>query len=479
MDGLAKANKVPPSDSPAPALTVDGAVTAALDKIGTTRATWMIMILVVLGVFFDVIEEGALGAAGPALMNSLGISALELTALQTVTIGAMIAGKFVTGVLGDRYGRRFTLSMNLIVYCVGALVCAVSPNYEVLVIGRLIVGFGLGGEIPAALTLLSEMVSTRHRGSFTAAVNVGGGGLGNPAAFGFAALILGPLSDLFGGEDNSWRFLFGLLIIPAAMVVFYRRYLPESPRFLANQGRFEEANIVFARLKSGRLRGPLTEIYNYFPDNLVATVKEARPRLRDLVEGPLLRRTVSLSVVSWMTFGAQISVLLLMPIVLIDKGYGITDSLVFTMLMNVGSLIGALLATYGASRWPRKVVMVVTSILGLVTALMFGLVADGTVSILIFGTAFHLCLMLLNTTIFAWTPELYPTRIRAFGTAIIALQGNVGGALFPLVAAVVLTNYGVSGMFITIAAVFIVLIVAVLFAPETQGKTLEEINVGL
>lgn len=469
----------PVSSTQSQPMTVDDAVTRALDGIGITRTHWIIAILVLLGVFFDVVEEGALGAAGPALVDALGISNLKLTSLQTVTIGAMIVGKFLTGVLGDRKGRRFTLTFNLAIYCVGALICALSPNFAVLAIGRFVVGLGLGGEIPAALTLLSEMISTKHRGSFTAAVNVGGGGLGNPAAFGFAALILGPLSGFFGGPDTSWRWLFGLLVLPALLVLIYRRFLPESPRFLATQGRLDEANEVFARLESGKLRGPIGVTKNYFPEHLIAEAKPERPHLADLVAGPLLRRTATLSVASWMTFGVQISVLILMPLILVDKGYEVSESLLFVMLMNLGSLAGALVATYGASRWSRRNVMTITAIFGLINALLFGLVADGTGLILLFGTLFHFSLMLLNTTIFAWSPEIYPTRIRAFGTAIIALQGNVAGALLPLGAAVILAHSGTAGMFIAIAGLFLILIVAVRLAPETQGKTLEDINAGL
>lgn len=460
-------------------MTVDDAVTRALDGIGITRTHWIIAILVLLGVFFDVVEEGALGAAGPALVDALGISNLKLTSLQTVTIAAMIIGKFLTGVLGDRMGRRFTLTFNLAIYCAGALICALAPNFAVLAVGRFVVGLGLGGEIPAALTLLSEMISTKHRGSFTAAVNVGGGGLGNPAAFGFAALILGPLSGFFGGPDTSWRWLFGLLVLPALLVLVYRRFLPESPRFLASQGRLDEANEVFARLESGKLRGAVVVTKNYFPEHLVASAKPERPRLGDLIAGPLLRRTATLSVASWMTFGVQISVLILMPLILVDKGYEISESLIFVMLMNLGSLAGAIVATYGASRWSRRTVMTVTAVFGLINALLFGLLAEGTALILLFGTLFHFSLMLLNTTIFAWSPEIYPTRIRAFGTAIIALQGNVAGALLPLGAAVILAQAGPAGMFVAIAGLFLILIVAVRLAPETQGKTLEDINAGL
>ena len=467
------------ADRDRPPITSDAAVTSALDRIGTTRATWSIVILVLLGVFFDVIEEGALGAAGPALMKAMSLSNLQFTALQTITIAAMIAGKFMTGVLGDRYGRKFTLSFNLAIYCVGALVCALAPNYYILALGRLIVGIGLGGEIPAAITLLSEVVATRNRGSFTAAVNIGGGGLGNPAAFALAALIFGPMVGVLGGPELAWRWLFGILAAPALLVLFYRRYLPESPRYLASKGRFDEANEVLSRIESGRLSGPLTFTNQYFPKEITRSENIQKPRISEVLRAPLLGRTAALSVASWMTFGAQISVLLLMPIILTGIGYDITDSLIFTMIMNFGSLCGAIIATYGAGKWPRKTTMIVAAVVGFIAALLFGLTADTTRELLIYGALFNCTLMVMNTTIFAWSPELFPTRVRAFGTAFIALQGNVGGAVFPLLSALILTNYGVSGMFIMISLIFIVMLIAVARAPETHGRTLEDISEGI
>lgn len=464
-------------DRPAPAAADPlSAVGRALDAIGLNRAHKLILLMVLLGAFFDVMEENSLGAVGPALKDVWHISTTELAFLQTVTITAMILGKVITGAIGDYKGRRFALAFNLFLYCAGALICATAPNYAVLAVGRFVVGIGLGGEIAAGMTLLSELVPTRFRGAVVASLNVGAGGLGNMLSFGFAALVLGPLGGFFGGPDNSWRWMFGLLVLPAALVVFYRRYLPETPRYLASRGRVDEANQVLTRLASGRLKDTGAKTIAYIPQPAAETAQPQQVRLVEVFQGALLRRTAALAVASWMSFGAQVTVLVLMPTILVDQGYSITKSLTFTMVMNIGSLLGAAAATYAAAHWPRRLVTTSGATAACATALAFGFLAHGSALILLLGGLFQFFVLTLNSTIFAWAPELYPTRVRAFGTSMIAVQGNVAGALMPLGAGALLDSSGTLAVFLAIAVMYVVMAIATRLAPETHGKPLEDIN---
>ncbi|MFD3406517.1 MFS transporter [Kribbella sp. NPDC058693] len=458
---------------PADAVSVVGRV---LDAIPFNRAHRLILLMVLLGAFFDVMEENSLGAVGPALKSVWNISTPELAFLQTVTIGAMIIGKVVTGVLGDYKGRRFALGFNLAIYCLGALICALAPGYAVLAVGRFIVGLGLGGEIAAGMTMLSELVSTKYRGAVVASLNVGAGGFGNVVSFGFAAVVLGPLGNFFGGADTSWRWMFGLLFLPALLVLVYRRFLPETPRYLASRGRIDEANGVLTRLAAGRLKdegGPVTP----YIETVVGTAPRVeKVRLAEVFHGVLLRRTSALAVISWMTFGAQVTVLVLMPTILVEQGYTITKSLAFTMVMNIGSLLGAAAATYAALHLPRRFVITVGAVAACLAALAFGFLAKSPALVLLLGATFQFFVLLLNSTIFAWAPELYPTRVRAFGTAMVAVQGNVAGAFVPIGAGLLFDRAGVVAVFVLIAAMYSVMAIASRFAPETHGRSLEDIN---
>lgn len=460
-----------------PIVRGQAAVSAALDKIGFNRAHKFILAMVLFGAFFDVMEENAMGAVGPMLQKLWGVSTTEIALLQTATILSMIGGKFITGVMGDYKGRKFALSVNLAVYCAGALICALAPGYTVLLIGRIIVGLGLGGEIAAAITILSELVATRYRGSVVASVNIGAGGLGNMLSFGFAALILGPLTNFFGGPESSWRWMFGLLVLPALMVMVYRRYLPETPRFLLSRGDRDGANRSLSILASARLGQRSPQITEFVPagaDGAIPSVQ--RPRLTEVFRGQLLKRIAAIGVASWMTFGAQSTVLVLMPVILVGQGMSITNSLVFTMIMNIGSFLGALFAAWTAQRFRRRIVMTVGAVAACAAALAFVYLGSTPALVLLFGGMFQFCVLLQNSTIFAWSPELFPTRIRAFGTAVIAMQGNIAGALVPIIGAIVYQAGGVVALFTMIAAMYVISAISVRFAPETFGREMEDVS---
>ncbi len=116
--------------------------------------------------------------------------------LTTLTFGGMAVGSLIAGVAGDRYGRKVTYMYNLGLYTVGAIIAAAAPNYEVLLLGRLIVGIGLGGELNTGLTLVSELMPTKVRGAAVATVNVAAGGLGIFASSALARSCLAPWRHL-------------------------------------------------------------------------------------------------------------------------------------------------------------------------------------------------------------------------------------------------------------------------------------------
>ncbi len=146
----------------------------ALDRIGTTAAHKQILLLVLIGVLFDSFEQNTIGIAGPMLRQHWGLSVADIGFLNTITFGAAATGRLLSGYVADRYGRRVMLGINLLLFTLGSAMCALSPSYPVLLVGRAIVGFGLGGEISVAVTMLAEFCSSRFRGTAVGLVNVGG-----------------------------------------------------------------------------------------------------------------------------------------------------------------------------------------------------------------------------------------------------------------------------------------------------------------
>lgn len=175
-----------------------------------------------------------------------------------------------------------------------------------------------------------------------------------------------------------------------------------------------------------------------------------------------------------MTFGAQLSVLTLMPTILVAQGYSITKSFSFTIVMQMGSLAGAIAASTMGYYFPRKRVLTVGAMAACLAGLAFGNFTDSVAMILVCGALFQFCVLTLNTSIWIFAPELYPTRIRALGTSFLLALGTIGGAMSQVLAGKMFDLHGVSGMFGMIAAMYFIFAIAVQFAPETFGRSIEE-----
>ncbi len=451
-------------------------IESSYQRIGITRAHYFIMGMILLGVFFDALEQNAVGITGPVLQEFWNLDTGQIGLLNTMTFTATALGRIVTGLVADKYGRRKLLIINLVIFALGSLFCALSPTYGWLLVGRFIVGFGLGGEIAVAVVMASEYFSTRHRGTAVGLINVTAAGLGNMLAPAFGIAVYA----VFDGPER-WRWVFGLLFLPAILVLYFRRYVPDTPRYLAASGQLHEANKVLTRLASGDLRRPVENVNEYLvevdPDQIVAAPAAQRGSWHGVLQGKYLIRTLLLTVAVACSYAAQISVLTLMPTILVASGYGLNRSLWFTLLMQSGSLVGAATAAFLASRWPRKRTLTIAAAIGFSAGLSLATLGDTIQLIIVFGWLFNFAVIILNTTIWLFAPENYPTRIRGFGTSIILAAGSLSGGLFPLIAGRIFDAQGLGGMFATLAALFVILGIVVQFPKETFGQPMEEDDV--
>ncbi|HZU15972.1 MAG TPA: MFS transporter [Candidatus Dormibacteraeota bacterium] len=447
-----------------------------LDRLPMNRAQWTIIFLVALGALFDAVEQYNSGYAAPSLIAIWHISGTEVGLLTTVTFGAMAVGSLIAGVLGDLIGRKVTYMYNLALYTVGALVGAFAPNIEVLLLGRFIVGLGLGGELNTGLTILSELIATRRRGTGTAILNVAAGGAGIflSAALGF--VILGPLGGLLGGVETSWRWLLGVLVIPAVLIFYYRRYIPESPRYLISHGRIQEANQVLSMLAAGVLTPSKVTVQEYVPPISGPAGTGEHVNLADIFARPFAKRTIAIWIISLMTFGAQVAITVFMPTVLASEGYTVVRSLFYSMIINVGGLVGSILSAVFAYYVNRRIVLGWGSLLAVLIALAFGF-SRSLGLIVLFGALLQLMFILLNTTTWVYTPEQYPTRIRAFGTGAAVVVALIGASVVPLVAGAIFDTAGATGILVMVAVMYAIMAMTVLVATiETRGQSLEALS---
>ncbi len=174
-----------------------------------------------------------------------------------------------------------------------------------------------------------------------------------------------------------------------------------------------------------------------------------------------------------MSYGAQISVLTLMPVILISQGYTITKSLVFTLVMQSGSLAGAVAGSTIARYLPRKRVLAAAGILGCGAAFCFGFLAADVALVLIFGALFNFAVIVLNTSIWIFAPELYPTACAPSAPPSSSDWARPPEDSHPSWPGWSSTGRASPGMFVMLGCMFAVVVAAVQIPPETFGRSIE------
>lgn len=443
-----------------------------LDNLRLTKTHWTLVIFIMLGAMFDGIEQYNAGYAGPILQKLWGLSGGEVGLITSFTIAGMMVGSLTAGILSDKIGRKVTVIYNLLIYSLATLICAFAPSYTVLLIGRFITGIGLGGEINVGLTYVSEIAPEKKRGSLVAMVNFAIGGVGIFVAAGLAYLILGLLSPLFGGESTSWRWLLGIMVAPALLVFWLRSKLPESPRYLVSKGRDAEAEEVVNMLAEGKLWRIKTSQSN---KNVVDQSKDKKNQsFFDVFKGKYLGRTIFMVAFIVLAFGGGSTVTFLLPSLLIAKGFDIRASLLYTMIINFGGMLGALLAVYMGSRVRRKIAISVALIM-MVTLAVAIMNSVNTVAIA-FAFCFQACNIFKTTTIWLYIPELFPTKIRGSGTGVGVLSSFTAITIFSAIGGSLLGAYGAIGL-LSMSGIMlsIAVLTMIIFGKETLGISLEDI----
>ena len=466
------------ADDPGTMKAMEAKLSSVMDSMKFTKAHKILFLLTTSGVFFDILEQDTIGIIGPVLQEDWGISTSQIALLTSTTFFTMMIGGLLSGVLADRYGRKTMLTINFFIYGAGALLCALAPNYGLLLAARALVGFGLGGELSSAITIMSEYSPTKHRGSAVAGMNIAGGGLGNLLAPLYGMLVLGPWAMLIAAGTDSWRWVFAFLVLPVLLVAVFRRYMPETPRFLLSRGRIDECNRSLTLLKQGRLvpRTMKIESEQFFDTGARTSLTSERIRLSELLARPWRSRAIALTIMTFAQIGGQTSILVLMPTILVHQGYTVIGSIGYTAVMQSGSVLGAVAATLLGRYVNRRTVIGIALLGAALSAIAFGTLFGSLALVLIFGSVLQFFMILLSTTLYAWYPEVFPTRIRAFGVGAAKSVGTLGAVIMPPVAGAIFDAAGLVPIFVMISVFLAIAFIASRTMPETRGRSLEEVN---
>jgi MFS transporter, putative metabolite:H+ symporter len=457
-------------------------IAARLDRLPFSRTIFKMVTLISLGGFFEFYDIFLAAYIAPGLYKSGIFDPVSTDIFRLGSIASFVAvffaGLFV-GTLGlsriaDRFGRKTIFNFSLLWYSVCAVAMAFQSSSSAILFFRFAAGIGIGMELVVIDTYLSELVPKEARGG-AFAFNQFLSFLAIPIVA-LVSLFLVPRS--FWGIDG-WRWVTLIGSTGAFLVFFVRRNLPESPRWLEQQGRHEEADRI-ARQIEERV---WLEIGRSLPEPRVLDNETAgnqkrddRGAFREIWQPPYRQRTIMLMIFNLCQAIGFYGFANWVPTFLLSKGITITKSLEYSFIIAVANPLAPLVGQLFAERIERKWQIVWSALFIAVFGLCFSQ-QSLPLGVIIFGILVTLNTNFMSFAFHAYQSELYPTHIRAQGVSFVYSWSRFGGMIGNVVIAAVLKDYGTSGVFTFIAFCMIIVAVAIGgFGPRTNRLSLEEIN---
>ncbi|MFI4948991.1 MAG: MFS transporter [Alphaproteobacteria bacterium] len=450
-------------------------VTARLDRLPMTSTIWIMAALVSLGGFFDSLALELTATLAPGLFQAKIITPTTPGLFGTTGlagfIAALFAGMFVGTIMfsyvADRFGRRRIFAFSLLWYGTASFVMAFQNDAFGLNLWRFIATIGLGVELVTVDAYLSELVPKMARGkafAFLLAISA----IAGPFAY-FLAWQLVPTAPL--GIDG-WRWVVGVSSLAAIVVWIVRLGLPESPRWLAQQGRMAEAEQVMARIEARVVR----EYGRPLPP-------PERPQPHDTRKGSLAEifnaqyrtRTIMLMLFNFFQTVGFYGFFAWVPTLLIAKGIHVTQSLEYGFIIKVAGFAWPFINMLFADRMERKWQVCGSCFAIAVFGIVFGY-QSSPFALIVLGTCLSMSTGWLAYSLHNYQSELYPTRIRARAVGFVYSWSRLSGILVGFMVAFFLRNFGVAGVFVFVAACMAVVIVSVAaLGPRTNRLELEAI----
>jgi MFS transporter, putative metabolite:H+ symporter len=435
----------------------------AIDSITLNKALIFIIAVAAAGFFFDSFDIVIVSYALPLIRQEFSLDPRQVGLIGSAALAGMGLGSWGWGWVADRWGRRVVFAATVMMFSVCTGIAGLSMSLAFLVGARFCTGLGLGGMVPIDQALVAEYAPARIRGRISAALPLCWP-VGIFAAAGAGLLIV---------PNFGWRWLFALGTLPAILVYFIRRGVPESPRWLADRNRHAEARaaLAYVGVDDAMIAQARTEVAA-----LPATRIEHQASFADLFTARYARR-VAHTWLMWFCSGfAATAFSVWLPSIFATYYHiNLTRTLVYTFIVAGTSVVGRMFAFALIDRVGRKALICIgygvagaaalilaqasTETALLTTAMLYGFFADiGSLAMTVY------------------TPEVYPVRIRAKGAAIAMGWGRFGGMVSPIVAGFLISADNLDLVWGLVAAFqFTSAGLTLVLARETSGRNLEAI----
>ena len=423
-------------------------------------------ILGFIGVMFDAADFALFGAALPPIAREFGLGPAQSGLLATVGLIGAFVGALFWGTVSDYIGRRTSFSATIGIFSVFTGLVAASWSVASLAVFRFLSNFGLGGEVPVTATLGAEFSPGRIRGAMA----------GNLLTAFPVGLILAAILSLTILPTFGWRALFAVGIIPAILLFFVRRYMPESVRYLLSKGRLAEAEQTVTHIERqalGRERS-VNELQSMPQLRPELAVKTGVTVWQLFTEGRAMR-TILIWIVSFGFFWSSNGILFMLPTILTQQGIPLTQAIAYQLVQAIGGVFGYTACSFLIDRYGRRPVLFLYYFIGALFHLWFSMSTGLATFIAAFLVGW------VNPGVYGSTGvyvgELHPTHIRATAVGWFFGIGRIGSFLVPTVVGLMIAYDLAKYTLYMFALSFLIASVAlILIGIETKGRVLEEIT---
>ncbi|QGZ63318.1 MFS transporter [Paraburkholderia acidisoli] len=442
--------------------------TEFLDACPMNGFLWMLLLGCIVAQILDGFDFQSTSFALPLIVREFHISTTQAGAIGSVTNIGLLLGALLFAPLADRVGRRPIFQWALFAYAFGTFLSAIAPSYPVLLLARFIAGMGIAAEFPVAFALLAEYAPKRLRHIF-----IGSGAIGYSFGWFVCAVAATLIVPRFG-----WRALFWVGVSPALMILYVRRYMPESVRFLLQQGRVDEAAQIVRRLAD---RAGYTSL-ELVPPEAAAYAKKTRPTLGQ--QFSLLKfSALAIAVLGLFQLANNVQVVgfgTWLPSIFLRQGFTLTKSFTFTMIVLATTPLGQIFGMWLQDRMPRKWAMLLLSGLSALCFFGFGLSFEYRYPVEIIvacDVGYQFFSGGVVPIFYTLSSELFPTRVRSLAMGLVVACARVGSITGPFVLGWLLTLGTMIHQIIyyfTMPLVLAAVVLVVAVKVDSRQKTLED-----
>ena len=442
--------------------------TEFLDTSPMTKFLWLLVSGVALAQILDGIDFQSTSFALPLIIREFQLTPTEAGAIGSLTNIGLLIGALVFSTLSDRYGRKTIFQWVLFAYAFGTFLSAIAWSYTSLLVARVVAGLGIGAEFPVAFALLAEYSPKRLRH-----ILVPVGPISYAVGWFFCAILSTWIIPAFG-----WRAIYWLGVSPALLIIYVRRLLPESVRFLLARGRVEEAGEIVKDLAQ---RAGMSDM-DLAPPAAAGTEEKRGAGIQFRSLRLVLGSLIAVGFFYFANNIQNVGFSTWLPSIFVQQGFTLIRSFTFTSIILAVTPLGQIFAMWAQDKMPRKWAMLLLAAFSSAFFLAFGISFELKMPIAITVAAnvgYQFFSQGIIVILYTLSSELFATPVRSLGMGLVTATGRIGSILGPFVVGVFLT-FGTAihqiiywfAMPLLLAAILAIILIRV----DPRQKTLEQIK---